>query len=201
MPKDRQPWPMKWIVLAILLAVVPYTFVTFRYRKPGPAFQPYEDMKNRANVSRLLSAGYQRVPLPARQPADGTRTLAGAVVTPVQGGIPSELRSTLVEAPTLPAEIIQVSAAPTANTLQEYALEFTCALPNDQQQLSGADLYLRGYDVVLVPTFERVTGNLLTRSRRTVVLVTIPAGTIRPGKYHVTVLGEKTSRRWPLEVK
>lgn len=192
---------MKWIVLAIFLAVVPYTIVTLRYRKPGPAFQPYEDMKNRANVSRLLSAGYQRVPLPARQPADETRTPSGAVVSPAPGGVPSELRSTLVESPLLPAEILQVSAASNANTLQDYPLQFTCSLPNDQQQLAGADLYLRGYGAVLVPTFERVPGELLTRSRQALVHVTIPAGTIRPGKYQVTILGEKTSRSWTLEVR
>ncbi|MBI4622331.1 MAG: hypothetical protein HY736_03790 [Verrucomicrobia bacterium] len=32
-PKDRQPWPMKWIALAILLVIVPYTFLTLHYRK------------------------------------------------------------------------------------------------------------------------------------------------------------------------
>ena len=49
---------------------MPYTILTLRYRKPGPAFQPYEDMKNRTNVARLLSAWFlSRVYEPAYQHA------------------------------------------------------------------------------------------------------------------------------------
>src|SRR5690606_6014035 len=53
MSNQRRPWPMKWVIVAIIAILVPYTFLTLRYRKPGPAFQPYEDMKNQANVTRL----------------------------------------------------------------------------------------------------------------------------------------------------
>lgn len=192
---------MKWIVLAILLVIVPYTFLTLRYRKPGPAFQPYEDMKNRANVARLLSAGYQRIPLPAQRPADRTGTRGGAIVSPAAGGLPADLRSTLVEPILLPAEIVNVTAAPTASTLTPYAIELTCSLPNDKQQLSGAELYVKENALVLVPIFENVAGDLLTRSRHAVVLVTVPAGALKPGPYTVALVGERASRTWALEVR
>ena len=107
-PKDRQPWPMKWIALAILLVIVPYTFLTLHYRKQGPAFRPYEDMKNRAGVIRLLSAGFQRIPLAAQRPADPTGATAAATFM-APGGLPAELAATLVEPPLLPAEILTVS--------------------------------------------------------------------------------------------
>jgi hypothetical protein len=197
----RQPWPLKWIAVAILLIIVPYTFLTLRYRKPGPAFQPYEDMKNRANVARLLSAGYQRIPLPAQRPADRTGTRGGAAVSSAAGGLPDDLRTTLVEPLLLPAEILSVTAAATASTLTPYAIELTCTLPNDQQQLSGAELYVRESSLVLAPTFERVAGDLLTRSRQAVVLVTVPPGALKPGHYRVTLVAERGSRVWPLEVK
>lgn len=192
---------MKWIVLAILLAVVPYTIVTLRYRKEGPAFRPYEDMKNRANVSRLLAAGYQRIPLTAQRPADGTRAPGGAAVLPAPGGVPADLRSTLVEPPLLPAEIIGVSAAPSAHTFQDYTVHFSCVLPTDQQQLGGADLYVKDDALVLVPTFERVGGDLLTRSRQAEVLLTVAPGALKPGSYTVTLAAEKSSRAWSLEVR
>lgn len=192
---------MKWIVLAIVLAVVPYTIVTLHYRKPTPAFRPYEDMKNRANVARLLAAGYQRIPLTVQRPADGARAVGGAAVTTAPGGVPADLRSTLVEPPLLPEEITSVSAAPSANTLQSYAVQFTCVLPTDKQHLGGAELYVRNDDLVLVPTFERVDGGLLTRTRQTVVLVTIPAGALKAGHYTFTLVGEAASRAWPLEVR
>lgn len=192
---------MKWIVVAIILVIVPYTFLTLRYRKPGPAFQPYEDMKNRANVTRLLSAGYVRLPLPAQRPADRTHTPGGAEIVPTAGGLPAELRTTLVEPLQLPADYLTVRAAPAVSALLPYAIELTCTLPSDQQQLGGADLYVRGQSVVIAPTFERVDGDLLTRTRNAVVLLTVPPGTLKPGHYTVTLPGERASRTWPLEVR
>ena len=55
---NKKPWSLKWIAIIILACIIPYTWITVRYRKPGPAFQPYDDSKNRANVLRLLDAGY-----------------------------------------------------------------------------------------------------------------------------------------------
>ncbi len=192
---------MKWIAVAIILFAVPYTILTLRYRKPGPAFQPYEDMKSRANVMRLLEAGYQRISLAAQRPADGARATGGAAVTMTAGGLPSELRSTLVETPLLPTEILSVAAAPTANPLLPYQIHFTCTLPTDNQQLGGADLYVREQQMVIVPTFERVGGDLQSRSRQTVVLLTVAPGALKAGNYTVTLLGERSSGRWPLEVR
>jgi hypothetical protein len=192
---------MKWIVLAILLGVVPYTIVTLKYRKEGPAFRPYEDMKNRANVSRLLAAGYRRIPLVAQRPADDTRPAGGAAIAAAAGGLPEELKTTLVELPQLPVEITGVTAAATANQLQPYAIQFTCSLGDDKQHLGGADLYVRETTAVLVPTFEAVAGSLTTRSRQAIVLLTVPPGVLQPGNYTVTLVGEKSSRRWSLGLR
>ena len=192
---------MKWIIIVILAMIVPYTYLTLRYRKAGPAFQPYEDMKSRANVSRLLAAGYQRIALTAQRPADGPRTNGGAEIGSAGGGIPAALRSTLVEAPLLPTEITSVTAATTATTLQPYLIQLTCTLPDDKQQLGGAELFLRDDTIVITPTFEPVGGDLQTRSRQAAVLLTVPAGALKPGSYSVTVVGERSSRAWTLEVK
>ena len=200
-PNDRRPWPMKWILIAIVLVIVPYTFLTLRYRRPGPAFQPYDDMKNRANVARLLEAGFRRIAIPAQRPADGIRPRAGAVISPVAGGWPAELRSTLVETPALPAEITNITAAPRANTLQPYEVQFTCSLPDHRKQLGGAELFIRGESIVIAPTFELIAGTLQARTPLTDVLLTIPAGVLAPGSYTVTLIAERGSSSWALEVK
>jgi hypothetical protein len=192
---------MKWIALAILVIVVPYTVLTLRYRKPGPAYRPYEDMKKRANVIRLLSAGYQRVTLLAERPADIARIAPRVAASNAPAGIPAELRSTLVEVPLLPAEIGNIYAATSANTTQPYAIQFTCTLPDDKQQLSGAELFIKGQEALIMPTFERLNGQLLTRTRDNVIVLTVPAGVLKPGQYHVTLAGQRTSRAWSLEVK
>jgi len=198
-PKDRQPWPMKWIALAIVLMIVPYTIITLRYRKPNDPFRPYEDMKNRANVVRLLAANYQRIPLAAQRPADPS----GAQPThsdPAPGGLPEALRSTLVEAPLLPAEIVAVSAASTAVATDPYSIRFSCTLPDDDRHLAGAELYVRGEEIVITPVFEQLGGKLSARTRDNVILIIVPAGALKPGSYQVTLAGERVSRSWLLQL-
>jgi hypothetical protein len=199
-PAERRPWPMKWIVLAIIIVIVPYTFITLRYRKPGPAFQPYEDMKNRANTARLLSAGFQRVAVTATRPATPAHTVFSATVTTAPGGLPSALGSTLVETPQLPAEIGSVTAPPTVDAGKPYPIQFTCTLPDNQQQLAGAALYLRHSELFITPEFEKLAGGLLSRTRENVVHITVPAGLLRSGNYRITLLGAQSSRAWTLLV-
>jgi len=191
---------MKWIVLAIILGIGAYTYPTLHYRKAGPAFRPYADLKDRANTKRLLTAGFQRVNLDAELPADGSAGNAAPIAVPAAAGLPAALRESLVDVPQLPTEIVTVSAAPTANSMFAYPIGFKCTLPDNKQQLAGAALYVHGDELVIVPDFDRLSGGLLSRSRESVVRVTVPAGALRPGQYHVTLVGARSSRSWTLQV-
>jgi hypothetical protein len=192
---------MKWIVVAIVAVLVPYTFVTLHFRKPNPAFRPYEDMKNRANVVRLLSAGYQRIQVTADRAADPLRLSAPAVTAPAPGGLPPELQATLVEPPLLPQDILQVTAAESVNALFAYPIAFTCAVADDKQYPTGAAVYVKEDQVIITPTFERVSGDLLTRTREPGVVVTLPAGALKPGRYDAVLVGERSSLAWSFEVR
>jgi hypothetical protein len=200
-PKNRRPWPMKWVVLAIVLVIGPYTFLTLRYRKPGPAFRPYEDMQNRANVARLLSAGYRRIPLPAQRPADPMLPIVSAPISTVGGGLPAELRSTLVQTPLLPQTITQVAAPAETNSLMAYTFRFACTLPDQKRQLASADLYAKDDELVIVPDYEKTSGELRERLSNNVVQLTIPPGALKPNRYRVTLVAERSSSAWSLEVK
>lgn len=191
---------MKWVALVIVVCLTAYTFLTLHYRKTAPSYRPYEDTKNRAGVMRLLSAGFQRVVLTAQRPADPSARTGGAPTTAIAGGLGSDLGSSLLEMPLLPAEITQVSASASVNALLAYQIQFTCTLADNKRQLAGAELYVRDDLVTLVPTFEKLDGGLLARSRESVVLVTVPPGTLRPGNFKVTLVGERTSRTWSLQV-
>jgi hypothetical protein len=191
---------MKWIVLTITLVIVPYTFITLYYRKPGPAYRPYQDAQERANVVRLLSAGYKRITLAAQRPADPVRGAPAAPTTAALGGLPSSLVSTLVQKPLLPAEILAVTAAPSVSAVQSYAIQFTCTLPDNKQQLAGAELYVKDAEIIITPDFELLAGELLARSRESVILLTVPAGTLKAGTYRITLAGQRSSRIWTLQV-
>ena len=199
-PKDRKPWPMKWIVLAIVLFIPLYTYLTLHFRRPGPAFRPYQDMRDRADVIRLLKAGYQRVAIEARRPADALPG-AGAPTLPAPGGLPAELSRTLIESPLLPMEIDSVSAPTSAVSGIDYQIGLTYTLPDNKRQLSGAHLYEREGELVIIADFERLDGTLLARSRDGSALLTVPPGSLRPGTYRVLLVGERASRSWTLNVR
>jgi hypothetical protein len=191
---------MKWIVLVIVLGLGAYTYLTLHYRKQHRSFEPYEDIRDRANTLRLLSAGFQRITVNARRPADPQPIPGGAAITPGPGGLPEALRVTLVAPPQLPADYLRVTAAPSGNTLVPYPVQFTCSVGDHHQQFAGVRLYLRADQIMIVPEFERLGGQLLARSRESFVLVTVPAGALKPGRYQVSLIGARTSQTWPLQV-
>jgi hypothetical protein len=197
---SRKPWPMKWVVLAIVVLIVPYTYLTLHYRKPGPAFRPYEDNKNRATTVRLLSAGYQRVTLGLQRPADPARGRASAEIAAAAGGVPAGLGAVLIDQPLLPVSIDTVSAAGTTGAAQPYPIQFTCTLADNKAQLADGLLYHRGSELIVVPALEQLDNGLLARTRDSTSVVTIPAGTLKPGNYTVTLIGARASRRWTLQV-
>ena len=129
---------MKWVVLVIIVCLAGYTFVTLRYRKAAPSYQPYQDTKNRAGVLRLLSAGFQRIILIAQRPAEAgsVRNSAASIAAP--GGLGSDLGPSLLELPLLPAEITRVNAPASISAVLAYPIEFTCTLADNKRQLSGA---------------------------------------------------------------
>lgn len=191
---------MKWIALVILLVIVPYTILTLRYRKPSRAFEPYHDIKQRATVIRLLTAGYQRITLEAAVPVDPVRVSAAVKATATSGGLPANLRATLVDQPLLPAEIVNVTASSVCNSLFAYPISFTCTLPDNKQQLGGAEMYVHKDEIVVAADFERLTGGLLSRSKEKTILLTVPPGVLKPGQFRVTLVGAHSSKSWTLQV-
>ncbi len=198
--RSRQPWPRKWVVLAILVSISAYTYLTLKYRKTERMFRPYEDVRDRANVHRLLEAGYQRITLDADLPADPINFDSSTRATTAAGGLPAGLGETLVAPPQLPAEILSVSAAPSVNAMFAYPIGVKCTLPDNKQQLAGAELYVHGDELIVTPDFERLSGGLLARNRERLIRLTVPAGTLKPGSYHVTLVGTQSSRSWTLQV-
>ncbi len=191
---------MKWIVVAILVFIVPYTYLTLKYRKPGKAFEPYQDMKDRANVMRLLSAGFQRIDALMERPADARKVAMTVGTSAVPGGLPPELKSTLVEFPLLPASIDAVRASGIIEPADPYPIEFTCSLSDEKHAPASALVYVHGEEVVILPNFERVADGLMARSFDSRIRITVPASSFKSGSYHVTLVGETASRSWSLQV-
>jgi hypothetical protein len=204
-PLNRKPWPMKWVALVILVMIVPYTILTIKYRKPSPAYQPYEDSKQRANVMRLLDAGYQRITVTAERPADPLERVRQmntlAAPASMAGGLPEGLATTLVEIPQLPVSFSSVLAPRESASLLPYPVLFTCVLADQKHQLGGAQVYVRGLSVVIVPVFEPLDGELTARSKESPVLIQIPGGSLQTGEHTVSLVGSGSSQKWTLTVR
>jgi hypothetical protein len=204
-PLNRKPWPMKWVVVAIIACLVPYTWLTLHYRKVEPSFQPYEDTKQRANVLRLLDSGYQRISVDATRPAEPQeliRAMHGlAAISNAPSGVTEGLDVALVESPLLPVSYGTVSASAETAGLLPYPIVFTCKLTDQKHQLGGAQIYLRGESIVVVPQFEPLDGDLTARSKESPVAVTIPGGALKTGAYTVRLAGREQSKQWTLTVR
>jgi hypothetical protein len=187
---------MKWIVLGIVLFVAPYTYLTLHYRKAAPAYLPYEDTRDRARAAR---AGYQRIVGTLIRLADPPRISVPAG-EPAAGGLPEGLRAALGEPVLLPSSIGPVSAGSSADHLSEYPVQFSCTLADNRQQVEGAQIFVKGGELFIVPGCERLAGGLIARTREAVMVLGVPPGSLPPGRYRATLVGERSSRSWGLQV-
>ena len=192
---------MKWIVVAIIACIVPYTWITLAYRKEGPAYEPYQDSKDRAQVMRLLDAGFQRVslslerlvePPPPASPPASSAALPGRVPPP-----PSDI---LLDQPALPASFLHVDAAASALEGAPYSIVFTCVQPAQNEQPVSSKLYLREQEAVFIVGSDALPGTLEARDLDSLVRLVVPANTFQPGTYQATLLGTRESRRWTFVV-
>ena len=192
---------MKWIILAMIFFVVPYTYLTLHFRKPGPGYEPYNDAREKTNIAR---AGFRRVSLSAARIASG-RTIdenaQPALVSGSPGGLPGVLRGSLVKPPLIPASIGPVFAPAALDSSRPYPVRFVCAASDLRQVLSGARLYIRGGEAYLLTDFERLTDGLTARTERETVEIDIPPGTFDPGRYRFTLVAQEGSRSWDLQVR
>ena len=201
MSRPRQSWPALWIIIAIVAAIIPYTYVRLHFRKPTTGYQPYHDFRDRVNTHRLLAAGFQRIHLDTERPAEGLSKTGSAIITAAAGGLPPTLDETLVAKPVLPHGFSSVTAAATASVMFAYAVDFTCTLNDNKQELSDVYLYAREGQLYIVPSFERLAGDLLSRNREFGLRVKVPPGALKPGSYAVTLVGAQASKTWSLQLK
>ena len=157
-------------------------------------------------MQRLEQAGYQRIAANISLTADAQRSAASlgkalATSQTTAGGLPSELAETLLDKPSLPENFSSVTAPSEVVALMPYSFQFTCTLSDKTNTVGQTYVYLKADDIAVIVSFEKIGEELLARSRDNAVLVTIPGGTLKPGEYHVRLLGARSSRQWTLQVR
>jgi len=196
-----KPWSMKWIALAIVLFVVGYTLVNIYYRKPGRAFRPYEDMNNRATTARLLAAGWQKLPVELRLPAEKPALTLAATVNRGEGGLGAELEAAFAAKPVLLATIGRVTAPQSVARGATCAIYFSGTLTDQHLQLAHVDALRRGDEIVLVPSLEKLPGkDLLTRWNDGDYWAGLDTERLEPGRYRVRLAARGPAAEWTFTV-
>lgn len=194
---------MKWIVAAIVVFVVGYTLVNFLYRKPGPAYRPYQDAQDRATVARLLAAGWHKLPVDTRRPVERPgSTEAPAAISREFPGLGSDLTGKFAEAPKLLASIDSVVAPATVTHGADYSLYFTASLADQRAQFDQLTLFQRGNELVLIPTIENLPGPaLMSRWSDASYGTTFPTTSLPPGRYTARIVARGPAAAWTFTVK
>ena len=201
-PKPK-PWPMKWIVLVIAVFIAGYTWVNLRYRKPGRAFRPYEDMNREATTARLLAAGWQKIPVDARRPVEKPAADdAPAAIARAALGLGPDLESKFAEKPKLLASIDRVVSPATVAHGRDYAAYFTASLGDLKEQVGDVALYRKDHELVLVPSTEPLPGRLLkSRWNDATYYVSFSTANLPPGRYEVRIVARGPAATWSVTVR
>jgi hypothetical protein len=193
---------MKWVVLAIVVFVAGYTLVNLWYRKPGPAFRPYQDMNDRATTVRLLNAGWRKLPAEVSRPTEKPGPGLHASVTRGAPGLGAELAAAFAEPPVLAAAADRATAPDQVARGEPYRVHFNARLADQHLQLDRVEALVRGTELVLIPTLERLPGReLLSRWADADYLATVPTDRLEPGRYTVRLATRGPALEWTLEVR
>lgn len=193
---------MRWVVIAIAVFIVGYTYTRLHYAKKGRPFEPYYDMGQMVTVDRLLKLGFQEIPVtlqrpPAARPAD--RFGPAPAIRNEAGGLPPELARNLVFKPTLPERVESVEA-PAIASGATYRIQFVCVEPDLTRQIHRAFLYLRGRQLFLLPGVAKIPLDLRAASPRTTVVASFPLYRLAPGGYAITLSSRAGSKHWNFTV-
>lgn len=193
---------MKWIVLSIVLFVVGYTLVNLYFRKPGPAFKPYEDMNKRATTARLLAGGWQKLPVEISRPVGQPKLGLTATSTRAAAGLGADLEASFAEKPVLLATIDRVTAPSHISRGTSYDVHFAATLADQHLQVGRIEALLREREIVLIPVLERLPGNnLLSRWKDADYLASVPTDRLAPGRYTIRLASRGPAMQWSVDVQ
>lgn len=199
---NQKPWPMKWVVGAIVVFAVGYTAVNLYFRKPGQAYRPYQDAQDRATVARLLAAGWHKVPVELRRPVEKPSAGQAATVTRAAVGLGPDLTPNFAEPPKLLASIDRVVAPGSVARGADYDAYFTASLTSQKAQLGDLALYRKGNQLVFIPSSEALPGkDLMSRWADSTYCLNFSTAGLEPGRYQARLVAKGPAATWSFTVK
>lgn len=209
-PPARKPWPMKWIVLAIVVYIAGYTFINIAYRKPaGSAHEPYAEAQQRSlRTVQTTMSGWTRVACTLAGDAAAVRPGGSATITEaplparLDKHLPQDLPPIMPGAPALhPASLaLQAPAAQAAGEALRVRLEFPggAAVPAFGEVLAyfkDRHLYLFIQDESHVAPDSQPTPALSP------LALVLPPATLTPGTWQASAFTATQAFSWSFTVE
>lgn len=192
---------MKWVVLVIVVFIAGYTMINLRYRKPGKGHEPVAEMKQRYAAAKLKEAGWEKLPVSTRRPAEKIAGNDAAISRGVLG-LGLDFNTALVDKPGLLKSIDQVSAPDSVDAGADYSATFTGSISDLKYQLGDIELYRRGNELVFLPTTEHLPGKeLYSRWNDANYSVTFSTRNFPPGTYQVSLFAQGPAAKWNFRIK
>ncbi len=196
----RQPWPLWPVAVAIVISLAGYTYFRLAYAKTAKPHEPFADNQRRVESDKLKAAGWERtdaayeavVELPAAEAA-----VRALVIRPEAA---ENLHQLSTENWHLPVEYTALAAPARLAAGGNCTLHFQAELDQARAHIVDFDCYRKESDLVLLPRWEPYPEELTPRRPRTTGRITIPAATLPPGTYRVTLPALKQSSQWDLVV-
>jgi hypothetical protein len=197
-----KPWPMKWVVAAIVVFMAGYTVVNLYFRKPGQAYRPYQDAQDRATTARLLAAGWHKLPVEVRRPVEKPGADSPAAITRAAIGLGPDLAPQFAEAPQLLASVDRVVAPSVVARGTDCSVYFTATLASQKAQLGDVMLFRKGHELVLVPGSEALPGkDLMSRWSDWACCASFSTAGLEPGRYQARLVSKGPAAAWSFTVK
>ncbi len=104
--RQRQPWPMWPLGIAIVLFAILYTFVNVKYRKEGRAYEPFQAIMDRINAPYEKNFydwyGLKSTPSPDQSPFSSPAQIAPVpTANPLETVLPEQIKFFLASKPLL----------------------------------------------------------------------------------------------------
>lgn len=193
---------MKWIMVAIIVFVVGYSVVNFYFRKPGRSYRPYQDAQDRATTARLVAAGWQKMTIDTRRPAEKAVLASAAATHRDYIGVGPDLDPNFAEKPVLPETIDKVFAPDSITRGRDYSLYFTASLTDLKTQIGELALYRRENELVLIPNLEPLPGKeLMSRWNDTNFWASFSTANLPPGNYEMRIVAKGPALVWSFTVR